>query len=242
MDDPDRIDGAVSPEASVPRNGFAPAATIVLADDHPVVRRGLRGLLGAEDGFEVVAEAGDLDTALRKVRAHKPDVLVLDLNMPSGSSLEAIPAFLEASPGTAIVVLTMDDEPASARAALRAGALAFALKDAADTELEQAVHAALTGHQYLNPRLGARVAAEPEIAPGVPDHLSDRELQVLRLVALGHTNTEIASELSLSVRTIESLRSHLQNKTGCASRAELASYARHHGLLAVCLDARGDRD
>jgi two-component system, NarL family, response regulator NreC len=242
MDGDDRSERAVSsPEANMSRNGFAPAVTIVLADDHPVVRRGLRGLLGAEEGFEVVAEAGDVDTTLRKVRAYKPDVLVLDLNMPSGSSLEAIPALLEASPGTAIVVLTMEDEPESARAALRAGALAFALKDAADTELEQAVHAALSGHQYLNPRLGARVAADPEIASGVADHLSDRELAVLRLIAVGRTNTQIASELFLSVRTIESHRSNLRHKIGRASRAELVSYARDHGLFAECPDARLER-
>ena len=205
-------------------------ATIVLADDHPVVRRGLRLVL-EEAGFEIVAEAGDVGATLRKVRGYKPNVLVLDLNMPGGSSLEAIPRLREASPSTAIVVLTMDAEPAYAREALRSGASAYVLKEAADTELERAVHGALSGHRYLNPRLGARVAAEPEIPSGLPDELSDREREVLHLLALGYTNSQIAHELFLSVRTIEAHRSHIQHKTGRISRADLVSYAREQGLF-----------
>jgi two-component system response regulator NreC len=212
------------------REDASPVVRIVLADDHPVVRRGLRMLLEAQGGFEVVAEAGDVGAAFRKVRGCKPDVLVLDVSTPGGPSLAAIPSFLEASPGTAIVVLTMEDEPRFARQALRAGALAFVLKEAADAELEEAVHAAIAGEPYLNPRLGARVATEPEETTGAPDGLSDRELEVLRLVALGYTNGEIANDLFLSVRTVESHRSHIQHKTGATSRAELVSYAREHGL------------
>ncbi len=128
-------------------------------------------MIEAEPGFEVVAEAGDVGTALRKVRGFKPDVLVLDLNMPGGSSLEAIPTLLEASPRTAIVVLTMQDEPESARAVLRAGALAFVLKQAADSELEGAIHAALGGHTYLDPRLGARIATAPGFRSATPSAL-----------------------------------------------------------------------
>ncbi len=179
----------------------------------------------------MIAEAGDVSATLRKVRGYKPSILVLDLSMPGGSTLEAIPTFLEASPSTAIVVLTMQGEPETARAALRAGAVGFVLKDAADAELEEAIHAALGGHRYLNPRLGARVATEPEAATGTLDGLSDQELKVLRLVALGHTNEEIANELFLSVRTVESHRSHIQHKTSATSRAELVSYAREHGLF-----------
>ncbi|HSO99476.1 MAG TPA: response regulator transcription factor [Solirubrobacteraceae bacterium] len=218
---------------AIPTEGdvATPVATIVLADDHAVVRRGLRMLLDAEDGVEVVAEAGDVGATLRKVRGYQPSVLVLDLNMPGGSSLEAIPRLLEASPGTRIVVLTMEDEPQVARVALRAGALAFVLKEAADTELDDAVHAALAGQRYLNPRLGARVATEPEATTGAVDGLSDRELEVLRLLALGYTNGEVANKLFLSVRTIESHRSHIQRKTGATSRAGLVSYAREHDLF-----------
>jgi two-component system, NarL family, response regulator NreC len=205
--------------------------TIVLADDHAIVRSGLRMLLDAEDGLQVVAEAGDVAEAVRKVRAYKPDVLVLDLSMPGGPSLVAIPSLQEASPRTAIVVLTMEDEPRFARAAMRAGALGFVLKEAADTELVEAVNAAAMGVRYLNPQLGALIAAEPEASTALPDGLSEREGEVLRLVALGYTNTEIAQQLFLSVRTVESHRAHIQQKAGATTRADLVAYAREHGLL-----------
>jgi two-component system, NarL family, response regulator NreC len=205
--------------------------TIVLADDHTIVRTGLRMLLDAEDGLRVVAEAGDVAEAVRKVRAFKPDVLVLDLSMPGGPSLAAFPSLKEASPRTAIVVLTMEDEPRFARAAMRAGALGFVLKEAADTELVQAVKAAAAGVRYLNPQLGAVIAAEPEASTVLPDGLSEREGEVLRLVALGYTNTEIAQKLFLSVRTVESHRAHIQQKAGATTRAELVAYARKYGVL-----------
>lgn len=204
---------------------------LVVADDHVVVRRGLILLLNDEADFEVVAEAGDVDGARRYVRGHHPDVLVLDLNMPGGSSLEAIPLILEESPGTAIVVLTMQDDPAFARQALLAGALGYVLKEAADTELIEAVHRAAVGETYLNPRLGARLASSPE--SGRPDELSEREVDVLRLIALGHTNAEIAEQLSLSVRTVETHRAHIQQKLRLSSRAELVRYVFDHGLLAI---------
>lgn len=202
-----------------------------MADDHTIVRSALRALLEAETGFEVVAEAGDVDESVRKVLAYKPDVIVLDLSMPGGSSLAAIPRMLSASPQTAIVVLTMEDEPRFAREALRAGALGFVLKEAADTELVEAVRAATRGLRYLNPQLGGMIAAAPERPPGPPDNLSEREVEVLRLVALGHTNAEISDRLYLSVRTVESHRSHIQRKAGVSTRAELVAYAREHGLL-----------
>ena len=140
------------------------ATTIVLADDHTVVRNALRLLLDAEPDFEVVAEAGDTEAAVRYVRGHKPTVLVLDLNMPGGSSLDAIPEIREASPETEIVVLTMQNEPAFARQALQAGVRGYVLKEAADAELVQAVRSAAAGDTYLQPALGARLAAEPETA------------------------------------------------------------------------------
>ena len=214
----------------------APAETIriVLADDHQVVRSGLRMLLDGEDGFEVVAEASDVDGAARYVRGHHPDVLVLDLNMPGGSSLEAIPLIREQSPGTQIVVLTMQQEPAFAREALGAGALGYVLKEAADDELVEAVRRAAVGDSYLNPRLGARVASEPPLGP--PDDLSNREVDVLRLIALGHTNAEIAEQLYLSVRTVETHRSHIQQKLRLASRAELVGYALERGLIGTATE------
>jgi two-component system, NarL family, response regulator NreC len=202
---------------------------IVLADDHAVVRSGLRLLLDNEPGFEVVAEASDLDGARRYVRGHHPAVLILDLNMPGGSSLEAIPLIREESPGTQIVVLTMQQEPAFARQALGTGALGYVLKEAADDELVEAVRRAAVGESFLNPRLGARLASEPE--PGPPNGLSEREVDVLRLIALGHTNAEIAEQLYLSVRTVETHRSHILQKLRLSTRAELVAYAIERGLM-----------
>ena len=202
---------------------------IVLADDHAVVRSGLRLLLEREDDLEVVAEASDVEGAGRYVRGHHPRVLVLDLNMPGGSSLEAIPVIREESPDTQIVVLTMQQEPAFAREALAVGALGYVLKAAAGEELVEAVRCAAAGESYLNPRLGARIASEPP--PGPPDDLSERELDVLRLIALGHTNSEIAEQLFLSVRTVETHRSHIQQKLRLSTRAELVGYALKRGLI-----------
>jgi two-component system response regulator NreC len=205
--------------------------TIVLADDHQVVRAGLRMLLDNQDGFRVLAEAGDVATAERRLAAYHPTVLILDLNMPGESSLAAIPRLRKGAPNTQIVVLTMQSDPAFAREALRAGALAYVLKEAADSELVQAVRLAAAGRTYLNPELGARLAAEPPLPSGPPDDLSGRELEVLRLIALGYTNTEIAAQLYLSVRTVESHRAHIQQKTRRATRADLVAYAREHNVV-----------
>jgi two-component system, NarL family, response regulator NreC len=206
--------------------------TIVLADDHAVVRSGLRMVLEREGGFEVVSEAGDADAALRTVLGHKPTVLVLDLNMPGElTSLEAIPRIAEVSPDTRVVVLTMQEDPEFARQALRAGASGYVLKEAADDELVEAVRRAAAGSTYLNPSLGAKLAAAPPEPAGPPDDLTEREVEVLRLIALGHTNAEIAGQLFLSVRTVESHRAHIQQKLGRATRAELVRYALDHGFV-----------
>jgi two-component system response regulator NreC len=203
---------------------------LVLADDHAVVRAGLRTLLESEGEFEVVAEAGDVDSARRYLLGHQPDILVLDLNMPGEDSLVAIPSFFEASPKTRIVVLTMQQDPAFAREALRQGVLGYVLKEGAHTELVTAVRMAAEGRTYLTPELGGRLAAEP-VADGPPDDLTEREVEVLRLIALGHTNPEIAGQLYLSVRTVESHRAHIQSKLGRTTRAELVRYALDHGLV-----------
>jgi two-component system response regulator NreC len=206
--------------------------TIVLADDHAVVRSGLRMVLEREGDLAVVSEAGDADSALRTVLGHKPAILVLDLNMPGElSSLDAIPRVQEVSPGTRVVVLTMQEDPEFARRALRAGASAYVLKEAADDELVDAVRSVAGGATYLNPRLGAILAAAPPEPSGPPDDLTEREVEVLRLIALGHTNAEIAQELYLSVRTVESHRAHIQQKLGRSTRAELVRYALDHGFV-----------
>jgi two-component system response regulator NreC len=205
--------------------------SIVLADDHRVVRSGLRLLLQGEEDMVVIGESGDADAALRMVVARRPDVLVLDLNMPGTPSLGAIPVMREQSPGTYIVVLTMQDDPAFAREAMQNGASAYVLKEAADEELVAAVRAAADGRTYLNPELGARLAAAPAQPSGPPDDLTEREAEILRLIALGHTNVEIAAQLYLSVRTVESHRAHVQQKLGRSTRAELVRYALDNGLV-----------
>jgi two-component system response regulator NreC len=202
--------------------------SIVLADDHTVVRNALRVLLDAEAGFEVVAEAGNTDDAVRYVRGHKPTVLILDLNMPGRSSLDAVPDIQVASPDTEIVVLTMQNEAAFARRALQAGVRGYVLKEAADAELVQAVRSAAAGDTYLQPALGARLAAAGD-KDG--DELSERERDVLRLIALGHTNAEVAEKLYISIRTVESHRAHIQQKLRLSSRAELVRYALQHGMV-----------
>jgi two-component system response regulator NreC len=204
---------------------------VVLADDHQVVRSGLRVLLQSDGRFEVLGEAGSVADTIATVRACRPRVLVLDLNMGGESSLDAIPALRADVPETQIVVLTMQENPAFAQASLRAGAVGYVLKDAADTELMNAVVLAAEGRTYLTPELGARLAAQPAEGNSQPDNLSPRELDVLKLIALGHTNGEIASALFVSVRTVESHRAHIQQKVGLTTRAELVGYARDRGLL-----------
>ena len=201
---------------------------IVLADDHAVVRSALRLLLDAERDLEVVAEAGDIDSTVRYVRGHKPDVLVLDLNMPTGRTLRAVPEMLEASPETSVVVLTMETDPSYAREAIQTGVLGYVLKEAVDEELVSAVRLASAGKTYLQPELGAKLAAD---AGSSANGLSDREVEILRLIALGHTNTEIAEQLFLSVRTVESHRAHIQQKLKLSKRSDLVRYALERGLL-----------
>src|SRR3954454_20435582 len=199
--------------------------TLVLADAHAVVRTGLRMLLERGGTVGGVAEAADGDAVLRYVLGHRPDIVVLDLNMPGRDSLEAIPDILETSPSTRVVVLTMQPDPAFARAALRAGATAYILKDAAHDELLRAIDAARAGRTYVDPAVGARLAAEPADPPGRPDGLSRREAEVLEHITLGETNAEIAGHLRVSVRTVETHRAHIQQKTSCSSRSELVRYA-----------------
>ncbi len=196
-----------------------------------MVRSGLRVLLESDGRFSVLDEAGDVAGTIATVRECRPRVLVLDLNMGGESSLEAIPELRAEMPDTQIVVLTMQENPAFAQAALRAGALGYVLKEAGDAELMTAVVAAAEGRTYLNPELGAKLAAQPAEGVSRPDGLSPREVEVLRLIALGHTNTEIAGSLFLSVRTVESHRSHIQHKLGLTTRADLVGYARRRGLL-----------
>ena len=209
----------------------ADRVTVVLADDHELVREGIRMVLEAEEDIEVVAQAGDAETAARYVLGHKPTILVLDLSMPGRPSLELMPQIIESSPSTAVIVVTMQNEPAFARQALRAGAKGFVIKQSAADELTAAVRAVLAGQTYINPNLGARMAAEPDAPDGPPDDLTPREIEVLGLLALGYMNPEIADQLVLSVRTVETHRANIQRKTGISTRAELIAYAIENDLV-----------
>jgi two-component system, NarL family, response regulator NreC len=215
-------------DASSHGTSDAGTITILLADDHEIVRDGLRRIVEAEGDIEVLAEAGDAETATRRSIGLKPNVLILDLNMPGGPSLPKIPKVHQGSPETAVVVLTMQDDPAFAREAFRLGAKGFVVKHAASKELVDAIRAAARGETFVNPQLGARLAVEPE---GPPAGLTPRELEVLRLVAGGYTNPEIAERLVISIRTVETHRAAIYRKLGATSRAELVSFAREHRLI-----------
>jgi two-component system, NarL family, response regulator NreC len=204
---------------------------VVLADDHAVVRRGLRLLLEGEDGLAVIAEAADLPTAVRHVHGHIPHVLVLDLQMPNGSSLDTIRRLRDQVPETEIVVLTMEASPLFAQQALDAGALGFVLKDRADIELPEALRSAASGNEYISPQVAAGLDALRRTVAG--DGLSPRETEVLRLIALGHTSSEIAAKLHLSRRTVETHRAHILRKLGLRTRAELVRYALRRNLLGL---------
>ena len=206
---------------------------LVLVDDHAVVRSGLRLLLDAQEDMEVVGEAGNSKDAVFRARALKPDVILLDVVMPGESGIEVLPTLLKESPGTKVLVLSMQDDPSYVREAFAAGASGYVLKEAVDEEVVSAVREIADGGHYVHPALGARmVAAEAqERAAAEADPLSEREREVLRLLALGHTNQEIAQELYISVRTAESHRAHIMQKLRLATRAELVRYALAHGLL-----------
>jgi two-component system response regulator NreC len=207
--------------------------SVVLVDDHAVVRSGIRLLLDGQDEIEVIGEAGNAKDALFRARALKPDVILLDVVMPGESGIEVLPRLLEASPETKVLVLSMQDDPSYVREAFAAGAHGYVLKEAVDDEVVSAVREIARGGRYVHPTLGARMvtADAEERAAAEADPLSEREGEVLRLLALGHTNQEIAELLYISVRTAESHRAHIMQKLRLATRAELVRYALSHGLL-----------
>ena len=206
---------------------------VLVVDDHAVVRSGLRLLLEQEDDLEVVAEAGSADEGVRAARLEKPDVILLDVVMPERSGLDAVSEILDASKGGKVLVLSMQDDPSYVREAFAGGASGYLLKEAADVEVVQAIREVARGGRYVHPTLGARLAqAEVEAARrAADDPLSDREREVLRLLALGHTNQEISKQLYISVRTAETHRAHIMQKLGLGTRAELVRYALANGLL-----------
>jgi two-component system, NarL family, response regulator NreC len=206
---------------------------VLVVDDHAVVRSGIRSLLAAEPDLEVVAEASNARDAIFEARARQPDVILLDVVMPGESGIEVLPRLKKEAPDAKVLVLSMQDDPRYVREAFAQGANGYVLKEAADAEVVGAVREIAAGGEYVHPALGARmVAAEAQArAAAAADPLSEREREVLRLLALGHTNQEIAKQLYISVRTAETHRAHIMQKLGLSTRAELVRHAIAHGLL-----------
>ncbi len=209
--------------------------TVVLADDHNVIRTGLRAMLEAEDDLRVIGEASDARGAQKLVRDRRPDVLVLDLQMPGAEPASDVPALREKVPGTAVVVLTMQADPRRARELLRAGASGYVLKQAAERQLTAAIRTAAGGGSYIDPELGGEVA---QLGADPLEQLGDRDRELLRLLALGHTNREIGEQLYLSVRAVEVNRAKLLEKLGLETRPDLVRFAIANGIV----DAGGDND
>jgi two-component system, NarL family, response regulator NreC len=206
---------------------------VLIVDDHAVLRSGLHLLLDAEPDIEVVGEAGDVRDAVFETRAKKPDVILMDVVMPGQSGIEAVPLVLKEAPEAKVLVLSMQDDPRYVHEAFSAGAAGYILKEAVDAEVVGAIHEVGGGRASVHPALGARlVAAEAEVkAREEADPLSDREREVMRLLALGHTNQEIAKMLYISVRTAETHRAHIMQKLRLSTRAELVRHAIEQGLL-----------
>jgi two-component system, NarL family, response regulator NreC len=202
---------------------------VVLADDHDLVRRSVRRLLESEGDVEVLAESADLFTALRHVTTHRPHVLLLDLHMRNGGSIDLIRRIRATMPETQVVVISMEDSPVFARHALEAGAVGYVLKDSATDELGTAVRRAARGERYVSPPIAAGLVA---LTSASANHgLTERETEVLRLIALGLTSAEMSERLHLSQRTIESHRRRIHRKLGLARRWELVRYALRHHLV-----------
>lgn len=202
---------------------------VVLADDHAMVRRTLRLVLESEQDVDVIAEAIDLSAAVRHVGRHVPHVLVLDLRLPNGGSIEMIRQLSARFPETAVVVLTMEDSPLFAQHAIDAGAIGFVLKYRADTELLSAVRLAARGEGYVSPRVASGLEALHRATNR--DRLSERETEIVRLIALGHTSAEIACQLHLSRRTVETHRARIHSKLGFRTRADLVQFALDRRLI-----------
>ncbi len=206
---------------------------VLIVDDHAVFRAGLKLLIDAEDDLEAVGEAGTARDAIFQARALRPDVVLLDIVMPDQSGLDAVPTLLHERPETKVLVLSMQDDPQYVRQAFAVGASGYILKEAADTEVVAAIREVAAGSNYVHPAVGAKlIAAETaEARRAEEDPLSDREREVLRLLALGHTNQEISAQLYISVRTAETHRAHIMQKLRLSSRAELVRYALEQGVL-----------
>jgi two-component system, NarL family, response regulator NreC len=218
--------------ASHPADALARSSVpirVVLADDHAFLRRNLRLVLEREAAVELVAEADDLASALRRMDETRADVVLLEMTMSGGSGADAITRLREQAPDTPIVVLTAEDSPLFAQRALAAGAVGYVLEGRADDDLPAAIRAAAHGETFVSQPLGhAQRSHDPSPAK---DRLTPREVEVLRLIALGHTSVEVAQRLQISARTVETHRAHIHRKLGVKSRAEVVRYALRNGML-----------
>jgi two-component system response regulator NreC len=204
---------------------------VLIVDDHAVVRAGLRYLVDAEQDLETVGQAGSVAEAVALAGSVAPDVILLDVVMPDQSGIAGIPELIAAHPNARILILSMEDNSGYVRQALAAGASGYVLKEAIDTEVVRAIRAVAEGGRYLQPELGAGLA-DAQARRGVKEGpLSNREREVLGLIALGHTNPEIAKKLVISVRTAETHRANILQKLNLTSRAEIVHYAIAEGLL-----------
>ncbi len=208
---------------------------ILIADDHGVLRAGLRALLSAESEIEVVGEAADGNEVLDSVGKLCPDVVVLDINMPGPDGIEVTRRLRESSPDTRILILTVHEDESLLRAAIREGASGYIVKRAVGTELIDAIYAIWRGELYVHPAMTRALLKDLNptlISDETPvETLTPRETEVLRLIAEGHTNRQAAEILTISVRTVESHRANLMGKLGLDSRVELVRYAKRHSFL-----------
>jgi len=204
---------------------------VLIVDDHAVVRTGLQLLLESQEDMEAVGEAGTVEEAVERADELRPDLVLLDLTMPGRPGLEAMPGLLKANPDVKVLILSMEDDPRYVREAFASGARGYLLKEAVANEVVGAIREVAGGGRYVHPELGARlIDTEPSPESPHEDPLSDREREVLTLLAMGHTNHEIAKQLFISVRTAEAHRAHIMKKLGLQSRAELVRYALAKGL------------
>jgi two-component system response regulator NreC len=203
---------------------------VLIVDDHAVLRAGLKLMLDREEDIACVGEAGTAEEGIRAVLRLEPSVVVMDLQMPGMGGIAGVDRLREQFPDVRVLVLSMHDEADEVRRAFEAGADGYVLKTAADEELVRAIRAVAAGERYVHSAVGA-ILAQPANSRGPVDELSPREREVLRLLALGYTNQEIAKELVVSVRTVESHRSHVMTKLRASSRAEMVRHDLHAGLL-----------
>lgn len=208
---------------------------ILVADDHKLIRLGVQALITGEPDFEVVGETADSDETLRLAESVHPDIVLMDISMPGVGGIETTRALCKRLPGVRVLILTVHEDEAMLREALRAGAMGYIVKRAADSELIHALRAVARGDHYIHPTMTRALLREltqqPSPDPRAVESLTSREIEVLRLLVNGYTNRQVAEELSISIRTAEGHRASLMSKLGLRSRLDLVNFAAKHGLI-----------